>query len=104
MVNASVDDDDGENRHTGGVGSLSARHSIGGYGRATGITGFTADRPACSVVHEMKKAYDNIVNCLACGLVMLLYALLPARNRGTSGKLLLPKPPIGQLRRKLRHR
>ena len=29
VVNAGVDDDDGENRHTGGVGSLSGQPSIG---------------------------------------------------------------------------
>ena len=57
MVNASADDDDDdeeENRHTGGVGSLSSWHSIGGYWTAAG---FTADRSACSLGHEMEKKF-----------------------------------------------
>ena len=48
MVNASVDEG-GENRHTGGVGSLPGRHSIGGYWTATGLG-------VDSLVHEMEKS------------------------------------------------
>jgi len=47
VVNASVDCGGGKGR-TGGVGSLSSQHSIG----------FTADRSACSLVHEMKKVQE----------------------------------------------
>ena len=47
-VNASVDCGGGGEGRTGGVGSLPSQHSIG----------FTADRSACSLVHEMKKVRE----------------------------------------------
>lgn len=65
-MNAIVDDD-GENRHTGGVGYLFSQASIG---PETGTIGFTADRSACSLVHEKRKGSGGNVNSLGCGLVM----------------------------------
>jgi len=46
VVNACLDGD-GEDRHTGGVGSLSRQsNSIREYGETVGIVGFAADRSA----------------------------------------------------------
>jgi hypothetical protein len=100
-VNAIADDDG--NTHTGGVGSLSLRQpSIGGCGPATEIKGFTTGRSARRpLARGMMEVCDN-VNCLGCGLVMLLHAPPKDQDRQTSET---PPPSSNRrLQRKLRRR
>ena len=55
VVNYSVDDDDMEGKHTGGVGRWSRQPSVGGYRPTRGVTEFMADRSAFSLVREMEE-------------------------------------------------